>query len=409
MIIQPAHRTENVREYYFSTKNKEIAKLSQERMAKGLRPVINLGIGSPDGTPPRSAIDALCKEAVKDGVHGYQSYTGIPELRNSFVKWYADYYKVTLDPACEIQPLTGSKEGILIASLAFLNKGDKVLVPDPGYPTYSSASLMVEAEMVKYDLLPDKGWTPDWDALESMDLSGVKMMWTNYPGMPTGAKASKELYRRIVDFARRHKILVINDNPYSFILNEEPLSILEVPGAKECCLEMNSLSKAHNMAGWRIGMIAGAQDYIKEILKVKSQLDSGMFRALQVAAVEALSQGPEWFRVLNAEYRRRKDVVWRIFDMLGAEYERDTAGLFVWGRVTPETLLRLGIDDADPAEEASSTPVSQLVSDRILYGCGVFITPGFIFGRNGEGYIRASLCAPVPTLEMAEKAIKDSL
>jgi len=404
MIIQPALRTENVKEYYFSTKNKEIAKLSQEREAKGLRPVINLGIGSPDGTPPRSSIDALCREAAKDGVHGYQPYTGIPQLRASFAQWYSRYYNVTLDPSCEIQPLTGSKEGILIASLAFLNKGDKVLVPDPGYPTYSSASLMVEAEMVKYDLVPGKGWTPDWDALESMDLSGVKIMWTNYPGMPTGAKATRELYRRIVDFAKRHKILVINDNPYSFILNDEPLSILEVPGSKECCLEMNSLSKAHNMAGWRIGMIAGDSMYIKEILKVKSQLDSGMFRPLQVAAVEALGQGKEWFRELNAEYRRRKDVVWRIFDMLGAEYERNTAGLFVWGRVTPHTLETLGIKECP-----KDVPVSQLVSDRILYGCGVFITPGFIFGRNGEGYIRASLCAPVPSLETAEKAIKSSL
>ena len=239
--------------------------------------------------------------------------------------------------------------------------------------------------MVKYDLLPDNGWTPDWDALESMDLSGVKLMWTNYPGMPTGAKASRELYRRIVDFARRHGILVINDNPYSFILNEEPLSILEVDGAMDCCMEMNSLSKAHNMAGWRIGMIAGAKDHISVILKVKSQMDSGMFRPLQEAAIEALRQGPEWFRELNAEYRRRKDVVWRIFDLLGAKYERDTAGLFVWGRVN------------EP---------SGVVSDRILYGCGVFITPGFIFGRGGENYIRASLCQNVETLEKAEAAIK---
>lgn len=386
MIIEPAHRTESVKEYYFSTKNRELAKLSQERVARGLAPVINLGIGSPDGTPPRSAVEALCREASKDGVHGYQPYTGIPELRQAFAAWYRNYYNVTLDPQREIQPLTGSKEGILLASLAFLNKGDKVLVPDPGYPTYSSASLMVEAEMVKYDLLPGNGWAPDWDALEAMDLSGVKLMWTNYPGMPTGAKATRELYRRIADFARRHNILVINDNPYSFILNEEPLSLLEAEGAMDCCMEMNSLSKAHNMAGWRIGMIAGAQEYINVILKVKSQMDSGMFRPLQAAAVEALGQGPEWFRELNAEYRRRKDVVWRIFDLLGAKYERDTAGLFVWGKV----------------DEPSGA-----VSDRILYGAGVFITPGFIFGRNGENYIRASLCQNVETLERAEKAIKE--
>ena len=388
MIIAPAKRTGSVREYYFSIKNKEIAKLSAERIARGEDPVINLGIGSPDGTPPRSAIDALCATAVRDGVHGYQPYTGIPELRQAFAAWYRRFYRVELDPATEIQPLTGSKEGILIASLAFLDKGDKVLVPDPGYPTYTSAAKMVEAEIVPYDLSPENGWQPDFDALEAMDLSGVKLMWTNYPGMPTGAKATRELYARIVDFALRHKILVINDNPYSFILNEEPLSILEVPGAKACCLEMNSLSKAHNMAGWRIGMVAGAADTIREILKVKSQLDSGMFQPLQRAAVEALSQGEEWFRELNAEYRRRKEVVWRIFDLIGAEYDRNTAGLFVWGKVPV------------PGKE---------ISDKYLYGCGVFITPGFIFGKNGEHYIRASLCAPVDVLEKAYGKIKSML
>ena len=382
MIISPARRTLSVKEYYFSIKNKEIARLNAQRAEAGLDAVINLGIGSPDGTPPRAALDTVAAEAVKDGIHGYQSYTGIPELRKAFAAWYSRFYGVELDPACEIQPLTGSKEGILLIMLAFLDKGDKVLIPDPGYPTYNSAALMVEADVLKYDLLEKNGWYPDFDALEAMDLTGVKMMWTNYPGMPTGAQATPELYARLVDFARRHGILLVNDNPYSFIRTKEHLSILAVPGAKECCLEMNSLSKAHNMAGWRIGMVAGQADYIKEILKVKSQMDSGIFRALQLAAVQALNAGEEWFSGLNAEYYRRAEVAFRIMDAIGATYDKNAAGLFVWGRL-PEGLN--GVD----------------VSDRMLYNAGVFITPGFIFGKNGENYIRISLCAPVNKLEQA--------
>ena len=394
MIIQPANRTLSVKEYYFSIKNKEMAKLNAERAAKGLDPIINLGIGSPDGTPPRPALDVLAREAVKDGVHGYQSYTGIPELRKAFAEWYARYYGVTLDPACEIQPLTGSKEGILIASLTFLNPGDGVLIPDPGYPTYTSASQMCDARIIKYDLLEENGWYPDFDALEKMDLTGVKMMWTNYPGMPTGAQATPELYERLVDFARRHKIMIINDNPYSFIRTQEHISILAVPGAKDCCLEMNSLSKAHNMAGWRLGMIAGDAACIKEILKVKSQMDSGIFRPLQLAAVEALKAGEDWFTELNAEYHRREKVAWRIMDELGATYSTDAAGLFVFGRL-PKNI---------PAVEGK-TP-GEVVSDKLLYEAGVFITPGFIFGHNGENYIRISLCANVPTLEKALAKVK---
>ena len=380
MIIKPARRTESVKEYYFSIKNREIAALNKERKAKGLEPVINLGIGSPDGTPPRKALEVLAESAQKDGVHGYQSYTGIPELRQAFADWYRKWYGVELDPSCEIQPLTGSKEGILLASLTFLNAGDKALIPDPGYPTYTSATLMAEAVPLKYYLKAENGWYPDFGELEKMDLSGVKLMWTNYPGMPTGAKATPELYERLVDFGRRHKILIINDNPYSFIRNEKPLSILAVPGAKDGCLEMNSLSKAHNMAGWRLGMIAGESAYIKEILKVKSQMDSGIFRPLQLAAVEALKADESWFSSLNAEYYRRAAVACRIMDALGAEYNPDSAGLFIWGRV--------------------SVPAVEL-SDRLLHEAGVFITPGFIFGRNGEQYIRISLCAPVPALEKA--------
>jgi hypothetical protein len=395
MIIPPARRTESVKEYFFSIKNREIAKLNAERKARGEEPIINLGIGSPDGTPPRAALRAVADMAVKDGVHGYQSYTGIPELRQAMADWYDRYYGVELDPSSEIQPLTGSKEGILLISMTFLNAGDKVLVPDPGYPTYTSASQMVEAEVIKYDLVAENGWTPDFDALEAMDLRGVKMMWTNFPGMPTGARATRELYEKIADFGRRHKILIVNDNPYSFIRNDEPLSLLAVPGAKKGCLEMNSLSKAHNMAGWRIGMVAGEADYIREILKVKSQMDSGMFKPLQYAAIEALKQGPEWFDKLNDEYRRRAVVAGEIMDVLGAEYDPDSAGLFVFGKLPTSILVNEGIT---PGEELSET---------LLHEAGVFITPGFIFGHNGNNYIRISLCAPVPVLEKAlERVIR---
>ena len=388
MIIKAAKRTESVREYYFSMKLKEIARMNAERLAIGDEPVINLGIGSPDGMPPTEATDALCESARQPGNHAYQSYIGLPELRSAFAGWYARWYGVELDPATEIQPLVGSKEAILLISLAFLDKGDKVLVPDPGYPTYSSASKLVEADIVTYDLCEENGWWPDFDALEKMDLEGVKIMWTNYPNMPTGAPASEELYSRLVDFGRRHGILICNDNPYSFILNDKPLSILSVPGAKDCCLELNSLSKAHNMAGWRIGMVAAEPDVIREILKVKSQMDSGMFKPLQLAAVQALAQGPEWFAALNEEYRRRRVLAGEIFDMLGVEYDHDSTGMFLWGR--------------------TGSVSGQQLSDRILYEAGVFITPGFIFGKNGERYIRISLCAKPQVLKRAAEKIRNA-
>ena len=390
MIIRPAKRTESVQEYYFSRKLKEIAQMNVDRKARGEEPVINLGIGSPDGMPPMDAVEALCSSAVKEGNHAYQSYVGLPELREAFADWYQRWYGVELDPKSEIQPLVGSKEAILLISLAFLDKGDKVLVPDPGYPTYSSASKLVEAEIVTYDLCESDGWQPDFEALESMDLSGVKIMWTNYPNMPTGAPASEELYARLVDFGRRNGILICNDNPYSFILNDRPLSILAQSGAKDCCLELNSLSKAHNMAGWRIGMVAASAEVIAEILKVKSQMDSGMFKPLQLAAVRALAQGPEWFSQLNDEYRRRRVLAGEIFDMLGVEYDYDSAGMFLWGKVP------------------SGMQGSQL-SDRILYEAGVFITPGFIFGKNGEKYIRISLCAKPEVLKQAAGRIQTAI
>ena len=388
MMIRPAKRTESVQEYYFSRKLKEIAAMNAEKIAAGEDPVINLGIGSPDGMPPMPAIDALCMSAVQAGNHAYQPYVGLPELRQAFADWYERWYGVTLDPKTEIQPLVGSKEAILLISMAFLDKGDKVLVPDPGYPTYSSASRLVEAEIVTYDLCEDNGWQPDFDALEQMDLDGVKIMWTNYPNMPTGAPATEELYARLVDFGRRYGILICNDNPYSFILNDRPLSILAQEGAKDCCLELNSLSKAHNMAGWRIGMVAADAEVISEILKVKSQMDSGMYKPLQLAAIEALKQGPEWFDELNAEYRRRRVLAGKIFDLVGAEYDKDSSGMFLWGKV----------GDADAGTGQTS---GQQVSDRLLYEAGVFITPGFIFGRNGEDYIRISLCAKPETLKQA--------
>lgn len=390
MMIKAAKRTEAVQEYYFSRKLKEIAAINAERTSRGEEPIINLGIGSPDGMPPASAIEALCSSAEGSGNHAYQSYVGLPELRRSFAEWYERWYGVILDPVTEIQPLVGSKEAILLISLAFLDKGDKVLVPDPGYPTYSSASRLAEAEIITYDLSASNGWYPDFDKLEGMDLSGVKIMWTNYPHMPTGASASYELYARLVDFGRRHNILICNDNPYSFILNDEPLSILSVPGAKDCCLELNSLSKAHNMAGWRIGMVAAAGEVVSQILKVKSQMDSGMFKPLQLAAIEALAQGPEWFRELNDEYRRRRVLAGEIFDILGVEYDRNSSGMFLWGKV--------------PESECGSSGLR--LSDRILYEAGVFITPGFIFGKNGENYVRISLCAKPEVLKKAAELIR---
>ena len=374
--------------------------MNAERDAAGEERIINLGIGAPDGMPPAAAIDALKESASQPGNHAYQSYIGIPQLRKAFADWYARYYGVSLDPGKEIQPLVGSKEGILLISLAFLNPGDKVLVPDPGYPTYSSATALTEAGLVPYDLKAGNGWQPDFDALEKMDLSGVKIMWTNYPNMPTGAPATMELYGKLADFGRRHGILICNDNPYSFILNDRPLSILAVPGAKECCLELNSLSKAHNMSGWRIGMVAADAEIISQILKVKSQMDSGMFKPLQMAAVAALSQGPEWFRSLNEEYRRRRVLAGRIFDIIGAEYDHDSSGMFLWGRISSGNRFL----NASSGPEVS---LGEQVSDRILYDAGVFITPGFIFGRNGRDYIRISLCAKPEVLERSAEKISD--
>ena len=389
MIINPADRTLSVKEYYFSIKNKEIARINASRPGD---PVINLGIGSPDGAPSREAVEAMVDCARKATTHGYQSYIGIPELRHAIAGWYSRWYGVELDPASEIQPLTGSKEGILLLSLTFLNKGDKVLVPNPGYPTYTSATRMCEAEVVNYDLLEDGGWYPDFDQLESMDLTGVKLMWVNYPNMPTGGRARMETYERLVSFAQKHGLVVVNDNPYSFILSEEHLSILQVAGAKECCIEFNSMSKSHNMPGWRVGLCASNPTFISWILKVQSNIESGTFRGIQLAAAEAYNNDEAWHREYNIEtYARRRQWAERIMDALGCRYDKHQVGMFLWGKI-PESVKN--VED---------------LTERVLHEARVFITPGFIFGTNGERYIRISLCAKEEKLEEALERIKNTL
>lgn len=382
MIIEPAKRTNSISEYYFSKKLQEIDEMNRQ----GAK-VISLGVGAPDRMPPEEAIATLVRESQNPNNHAYQSYKGIKEMRDGFAAWYEKYYHVELNPDKEIQPLAGSKEGILLLSLAFLNKGDKVLVPNPGYPTYSSASLLAEAEILYYDLKEDNNWMPDFEKLEQTDLTGVKMMWTNYPNMPTGARANMTLYRRLVEFGLKHGIMICNDNPYSFILNDERLSILSVDRAKECCVELNSLSKAHNMSGWRIGMIAGEPEVIANVLKVKSNMDSGMFKPLQMAAAKALAEGDDWYEQLNDEYRKRQVLAGEIFDMLGVKYDKNSGGMFLWGKVDNRWAN------------------GEKLADYILQEARVFITPGFIFGSNGDQYVRISLCAKQDVLREAQQRI----
>ena len=368
--IAPARRLDSVKEYYFSKKLKEIAQLN----ANGAD-IISLGIGGPDRPPHRDVIDTLCSEAAVASNHSYQPYVGIPQLRQAFAAWYLRFYGVSLDANTEIQPLIGSKEGILHTTLAFVNPGDGVLVPNPGYPTYSSVSRLAEAEIFTYDLLESNNWQPDFDQLEAMPLDKIKLMWVNYPNMPTGAAASMELFQRLVDFGKRHGIVIVNDNPYSFILHEKPLSILSVPGAKDIAIEMNSMSKSHNMAGWRIGMLASNPQFIQWILKVKSNIDSGQFKPMMLAAVKALEAPDSWYEDVNATYSRRRKIAEKIMATLGCSFDPRQGGLFLWGKIA---------DDMESAEA---------VSDMLLYDARVFITPGFIFGSNGNRYIRISLCA----------------
>lgn len=382
--ITPANRVGSVQEYYFSKKLKEVAEMN----AAG-KNVINLGVGSPDLPPSEQTIETLCEHARKANEHGYQPYVGIPELRKGFADWYKTWYNVDLDPKTEIQPLIGSKEGILHISLAFLNPEDGVLVPNPGYPTYSSVSKLVEARLIPYELKEELGWQPDFEELEKMDLSNVKLMWTNYPNMPTGANASVELYEKLVAFGRKHGIIICNDNPYSFILNEHPLSILSIPGAKEICIEMNSMSKAHNMPGWRMAMLASNAQFVQWILKVKSNIDSGQFKPMQYAAVEALSAKKEWYDNMNRVYRSRRNLAGQIMRTLGCEYDENQVGMFLWGRIP------------DSAESGEA------IANKVLYEANVFLTPGFIFGSRGERYIRISLCCKNETLEEALKRIEN--
>ncbi len=383
MIVKPADRTKLVQEYYFSRKLAQI-----ERMRREGADIINLGIGSPDQPPSEETVTALCEEAGKPGSHGYQNYTGTPALRKAFSDWYMKYFKVELNPDNEILPLIGSKEGIMHISMAFVNPGDEVLVPDPGYPTYSSVTNLVGGIVRTYDLTAENSWYPDFDSLENSDLTRVKLMWVNYPNMPTGTKSSAELLARLVAFSKKHCILIINDNPYSFILNNEYLSILEVPGSKETVMELNSLSKSHSMAGWRIGMLAGHKEYIGEVLKVKSNMDSGMFLGLQAAAIKALGNPGSWYEKINTVYGNRRKIVEEIMDLLGCSYDRSQTGMFVWGRI-PESINNC----------------EDYVED-ILSKTHVFITPGFIFGKNGERYIRISLCAAEKRLMEAKERLK---
>ena len=386
MNITPANRVNAIQEYYFSRKLKEIARLNAEG-----QDIVSLAIGSPDMPPSPQTIDKLCEVARRPDAHGYQPTVGIPELRKAMAYFYKRWYDVDLDWQTEIQPLLGSKEGILHVTLALVNPGEEVLIPDPGYPTYTALSKILGATIRYYDLREDNGWQPDFNQLEQMDLSRVKLMWTNYPNMPTGGNARRETYERLVDFAQRHNIVVVNDNPYSLILNEHPLSILQVPGAKDCCIELNSMSKSHNMPGWRVAMLSSNAQMIKWILKIKSNVDNGSFRGIQLAAAEAyLTNSDDWHRENNiANYRRRRDIAEEIMRTLGCTFDPQQVGMFLWGKI-PEKYA--DVED---------------LTERVLHEARVFITPGFIFGNNGKRYIRISLCAKDERMKEALRRIKE--
>ena len=386
-MIQPAERLNLVSEYYFSRKLKEVAQLNAEG-----KDIISLAIGSPDMPPSDKTIEKLCEVARQPDAHGYQPTMGTPELRNAMARFYKRWYDVDLDAKTEILPLIGSKEGILHVTLAFVNPGDVVLVPNPGYPTYTSLSKILGAKMVNYNLREDNGWQPDFDQLEDIlrQTPNVKLLWTNYPNMPTGGKACMETYERLVQFAKDYNIVVVNDNPYSFILNEEHLSILQVPGAKDCCIEFNSMSKSHNMPGWRVGLCATNSEFISWILKVQSNIESGTFRGIQLAAAEAYDNDEAWHREFNINtYARRRQWAEKIMDVLGCTYDKNQVGMFLWGKIP-----------------ASIQNVEDL-TERVLHEARVFITPGFIFGSNGERYIRISLCAKEEKIKAALKRIEE--
>jgi LL-diaminopimelate aminotransferase len=380
-MIEVANRLHTVEEYYFSKKLREVNML----IANG-KPIINLGIGSPDLAPPQKVIEAITNSFQDPNAHKYQSYQGLPELREAMAAFYKEHFNVSLSPANEILPLMGSKEGIMHISMAYLNEGDEVLIPNPGYPTYESVTKLVGAKPVFYELDAANNWSPNLKALSLQDLSKVKIMWVNYPHMPTGAMPSKYLFEELVAFGKKHNILIVNDNPYSFVLNDVQQSLLSVPGAKEVCLELNSLSKTFNMAGWRVGMIIGDAKHISNVLKVKSNMDSGMFYGIQKGAIEALKCTKMWFSTLNSVYQQRRNLVWKLADALGCTYDKEATGLFVWAK------LPLGLK-------------SEEFIDSVLKNNHIFITPGTIFGSKGEGYIRFSLCASTEVLEEAIERI----
>ncbi len=383
--IEPASRVNDIKEYYFSRKLRELAKLNAEGAD-----IISLGIGGPDLPPDDEVIETLKKEASKDDTHSYQSYNGIPELRQAYASWYKKTYNVNIDPNNEILPLIGSKEGIMHISLTFLNPGDGVIVPDPGYPTYSSVSRLVGAEIYKYDLTEENGWLPDFDAIERLPLDKIKLMWVNYPHMPTGRQADRATFERLVDFGRTHGIVIVHDNPYSFILNHQPQSILQIDGAKDIVIELNSLSKSHNMAGWRMAMAASNSTFISWILKVKSNIDSGQFKPMMLAAAKALTLGKEWHDRLYDVYAERRKLAGAIMNELGCNFDPSQRGMFLWGRI-PDSM-----------------PSGEWLADKLFYEAKVFITPGFIFGKNGDRYIRISLCAKPYKLKESLRRIRQT-
>lgn len=368
-MIDVAHRLKQVEEYYFSKKLRDVALLKLQG-----KPIINLGIGSPDLAPSPQVITALTESLHNANAHSYQSYQGLPELKKGISNFYKTHFKVTLNPQTEVLPLMGSKEGIMHISMAFLNKGDHVLVPNPGYPTYSSVTKLLEAKPIYYNLKATHNWLPDFKALEQLDLSNVKLMWLNYPHMPTGTNATAQFYKDVIAFGKRHHILIINDNPYSFIRNKKPLSLLHFDTAKTTCLELNSLSKTFNMAGWRVGMLLGNADCINAVLKVKSNMDSGMFYGIQKGAIAALKSSEDWFLNLNNTYNKRHRLIGQLAEKLNCTYTKNTTGLFVWAKIP-------------------KGKTSEEFTDALLYNTSIFITPGTVFGSNGEGYVRFSLCA----------------
>jgi LL-diaminopimelate aminotransferase len=384
MEITISKRLDGIGEYYFSQKLREIDELNKQG-----KKIINLGIGSPDLPPHPEVIRTLQEEAARPDVHGYQNYKGSPILRKAIAGWYGQWYGVLLDPDTEILPLIGSKEGIMHICMTYLNEGDEALVPNPGYPTYSSAVKLAGGKVVSYDLQESNQWQPDFDALEKTDLTKVKLLWVNYPHMPTGQQPTKELFEKIVAFGKEHDILVCHDNPYSFILNDRPMSMLDVAGAKEVVVELNSLSKSQNMAGWRVGMLCGAAERINEILRFKSNMDSGMFLPVQLAAAKALALGKDWYDSVNAVYAARREKVFELLELLGCAFSKDQVGLFVWAKI-PATYK-----------------TSYELADRILYDANVFITPGGIFGNAGDAYIRVSLCGSIERFEEAITRIKE--